>query len=248
MVRRIPATISTPSMRRLVRPRLIRIAVNSVSAPSGRYTGHQKIIVFMTCGIERTNMTDTMWHASLVLAIYRNRHVAQARYFQLATVRSDGRPANRTVVFRGFLGGGHSIMVVADRRSGKAREIAADGRCEACWYFPMTREQFRLGGRVRVLGLDDDDVEAARACREVWRGLSDATRQSFTWPAPGAPRDPETSFGASALGPEVPAPDFLLLVLEPDEVDHLELDGNPQNRWAYRRGDDGGWTAVEINP
>ena len=79
-------------------------------------------------------------------------------------------------------------------------------------------------------------------------GRREATRQSFTWPAPGTPRDPGASFDEPARGPEVPPADFLLLVLDPDEVDRLELDGNPQNRWTYRLGDDGGWTASEINP
>jgi hypothetical protein len=31
-------------------------------------------------------------------------------------------------------------------------------------------------------------------------------------------------------------------------VDHLELDGSPQNRWSYRRDQVGQWTAHEINP
>lgn len=31
-----------------------------------------------------------------------------AKYFQIATVKPNGRPANRTVVFRGFLGKNHT--------------------------------------------------------------------------------------------------------------------------------------------
>ena len=41
---------------------------------------------------------------------------------------------------------------------------------------------------------------------------------------------------------------FGLIVLDPIEVDHLELDGNPQNRWIYRRGDAGQRTGSEVNP
>jgi pyridoxamine 5'-phosphate oxidase len=47
-------------------------------------------------------MTLAPWRSALARALHRNRALVYARYFQLATVRADGRPANRTVVFRGF--------------------------------------------------------------------------------------------------------------------------------------------------
>lgn len=193
-------------------------------------------------------MPETLWRASLVLALYRNRHVAQSRYLQLATIRGDGRPANRTVVFRGFLGDTHSIMVVTDTRSAKVRELDAVPWAEACWFFPMTREQFRLGGVAVVLREEAEDGADRQARRDAWRSLADATRQSFTWPAPGEPRDPLVPFAETVPDPDDPPPSFGLLVLDPVEVDHLELDGSPQNRWAYRRDDAGQWTGGEINP
>ena len=76
-------------------------------------------------------MPETLWRASLVLAVYRNRHVAQARYLQLATIRGDGRPANRTVVFRGFLGETDAITIVTDMRTDKVRELEATPWAEA---------------------------------------------------------------------------------------------------------------------
>lgn len=193
-------------------------------------------------------MPETLWRASLVLALYRNRHVAQSQYLQLATIRADGRPSNRTVVFRGFLGDSHSLMIVTDVRSAKVRDLDAAPWAEACWYFPMTREQFRLGGRAVVVRADAGDEMTEQARREAWRALADATRQSFTWPAPGEPRDPEVPFAETQPDPEVPPATFGLIVLDPIEVDHLELDGTPQNRWAYRRDGDGQWTGREINP
>jgi PPOX class probable FMN-dependent enzyme len=193
-------------------------------------------------------MAETLWRASLVLALYRNRHVAQARYFQLATIRGDGRPANRTVVFRGFLGETEAITIVTDMRTEKVRDLAATPWAEACWYFPMTREQFRLGGRARVVGEDAGDEADRRARLDAWRSLADATRQSFTWPTPGEARDPSSPFVGATPDPEAPPATFGLIVLEPVEVDHLELDGNPQNRWAFRRDEDGRWSGREINP
>lgn len=195
-----------------------------------------------------TDPTEPLWRPSLALALYRNRHVAQSRYLQLATVRHDGRPANRTVVFRGFLGQSDQITAVTDLRSAKAREIQASPWAEACWYFPMTREQFRLSGRVTVVGEASGDDEVQRVRRNIWRELSEATRHSFTWPTPAAPRDPSVPFIETPTDPDSPLKTFGLLVLNPVEVDHLELDGNPQNRWNYRRDDAGRWSAQEIHP
>jgi hypothetical protein len=112
----------------------------------------------------------------------------------------------------------------------------------------MTREQFRLGGRAVVVreGMGDEDLQRVR--RGAWRELSDATRQSFTWPAPGEPRDLGLPFVEEVPDPGAPPPSFGLIVLDPVEVDHLELDGNPQNRWIYRRDEAGRWAGREINP
>jgi PPOX class probable FMN-dependent enzyme len=193
-------------------------------------------------------MPEPFWRASLLLALHRNRHVAQARYLQLATVRADGRPANRTVVFRGFLGETDRLTAVTSVWSAKVRELDAAPWAEACWYFPMTREQFRLGGRAVVVREGTGDEAAQRARIDAWRALADATRQSYTWPTPGEPREPGVPFIESLIDSEVPPPSFGLIVLDPVDVDHLELDGTPQNRWIYRRDDLGQWTGREINP
>jgi PPOX class probable FMN-dependent enzyme len=193
-------------------------------------------------------MPEPLWRASLLLALHRNRHVAQARYLQLATVRADGRPANRTVVFRGFLGESDRLTAVTNTSSAKVRELDAVPWAEACWYFPMTREQFRMGGRAVVVREGTGDEAAQRARIDAWRALADATRQSYSWPTPGEPRDPEVPFVEATPDPEIPPPSFGLIVLDPIEVDHLELDGSPQNRWIYRRDDDGRWTGREVNP
>lgn len=47
-----------------------------------------------------TAAATASWKARLQGALAKNRSLANARYVQLATVRPDGRPANRTVVFR----------------------------------------------------------------------------------------------------------------------------------------------------
>ncbi|KAI5054742.1 hypothetical protein GOP47_0029887 [Adiantum capillus-veneris] len=51
-------------------------------------------------------------------------------YFQLATVRRDGRPANRTVVFRGFVEESNILQFTTDYRSNKIEEILHNPRGE----------------------------------------------------------------------------------------------------------------------
>lgn len=182
------------------------------------------------------------WREPLARALHRNRALAYARYGQLATVGLNGRPANRTVVFRGFRAGGNGLLFVCDRRSQKLPELQRSPWAELCWYFPKTREQFRLGGRVAIAGagvvgtgggaLGEGDRQTA------WQSLSDAARESFYWPTPGAARSDPAVFFNLVPDPEVPPDSFVLLVLEPDQVDHLELRGEPQNRWQYRYSPD----------
>jgi pyridoxamine 5'-phosphate oxidase len=194
-------------------------------------------------------MLQTIWLPSLVLAMHQNRHAPDSRFVQMATVRRDGRPANRTVVFRGFLNDSPRLAFVTDARSEKAAELEHLPWSQLCWYFPVTHEQYRISGPVAVVGHDSDDAELRGARTTSWRELAEAVRVSFTWPEPGAPRDDGgVRFPAVHPDPETPPAHFCLLVLDPHEVDLLEINGNPQNRWIYRRNETGRWQGSEVNP
>ncbi|MBE9113947.1 pyridoxamine 5'-phosphate oxidase family protein, partial [Nodosilinea sp. LEGE 07298] len=121
------------------------------------------------------------WRSPLARALHRNRSKPYSRYFQLATVTAEGRPANRTVVFRGFLPDTNSLTVVTDQRSAKVTDIAAHSWAEACWYFTETREQFRLAGPIQVVGAAADSA-LTEARQKAWDSLSDNARQQFYWP------------------------------------------------------------------
>ena len=57
------------------------------------------------------------WRAAVLSAIKKNdKHMPYAKYFQLATVKPNGKPANHTVVYRGFLGETAKVTVVTDLR------------------------------------------------------------------------------------------------------------------------------------
>jgi len=189
-----------------------------------------------------------LWRPSLSLALHRNRQSPESRFVQLATTRRNGRPAARTVVFRGFLGDSPCLSFATDARSEKVAELNASPWAEACWYFPATREQFRLSGTVRIVGPDSSDLAGRETRERVWREMSEPSRLSYTWPDPGRAREPSQPFPTAPPDPGEPLPHYHLLVLEIDEVEHLELVGNPQHRWRYHRDDYGRWGAVEVNP
>ncbi|NJN59988.1 MAG: pyridoxamine 5'-phosphate oxidase, partial [Leptolyngbyaceae cyanobacterium SL_5_9] len=121
------------------------------------------------------------WRSPLSRALHRNRSLVYARYLQLATVRADGRPANRTLVFRGFLDDSNQLKFVTDSRSEKANQIQHQTWGEICWYFPSTREQFRLAGELTLVGQDFNDETLSKARQTTWHELSDAARLQFAW-------------------------------------------------------------------
>lgn len=188
-------------------------------------------------------MSLAPWREAIAAALHRNRSRPDSRYWQLATVRPDGSPAVRTVVFRGFRSGCDDLLLITDRRSDKLRDLAHQPRSELCAYLPVSREQFRLGGWMEVHTVADDG-ESLRA--DLWSRLSEAARQQFTWPQPGAAAAPSSVFSVPA--PDTPPESFVVLTLVPEQVDHLLLRPTPQQRRLHRRRDDGTWDSTDINP
>jgi pyridoxamine 5'-phosphate oxidase len=193
-------------------------------------------------------MSETLWLPSLVLALHRNRAAPSSRFVQMATIRVDGRPANRTVVFRGFLHDSPRLTFVADLRSTKVDELERSPWSELCWYFAVTHEQFRIGGPTVVVGPNGAEPDLLEARRNVWRELAEPVRASFTWPKPGEPRDGRVPFPSVHPDQETPVSHFCLLILDPQEVDLLELNGNPQHRWTFNLTEAGRWRGNEVNP
>ncbi|AFZ33104.1 hypothetical protein Glo7428_4671 [Gloeocapsa sp. PCC 7428] len=186
------------------------------------------------------------WRSPLARALHKNSQPV-SRYLQLATVRLDNRPANRTVVFRGFLEDTDQLKFIVDARTQKPEQIAYQPWAEACWYFVDTREQFRIGGYLNLVGEDHPNATLQQARYKTWREVSDAARLLFAYPHPGKPRD-DSGFDVPPPDATQPLPHFCLLLLEPIEVDHLKLRGEPQNRYFYTRNSDRTWSTQEINP
>ena len=192
-------------------------------------------------------MSLATWRSSLARALDCNRSLVYARYLQLATVRADQRPANRTIVFRGFLEGTDQLQFVTDARNAKADQIEHCPWGEACWYFPETREQFRLAGALLLVRAEHTDPTLQKARQAAWQALSDSARTQFAWAHPSEPQVDQNGFDVPVPDATIPLPHFCLLLLDPHEVDHLELRGNPQNRWLHQY-DGSDWSVQSINP
>ncbi|MFB2833682.1 Npun_F5749 family FMN-dependent PPOX-type flavoprotein [Floridanema evergladense] len=193
-------------------------------------------------------MSLAPWRSHLTHALQRNRSLIYSHYVQLATVRENNRPANRTVVFRGFLENTNQLKFITDSRSPKVEQIDYQPWGEICWYFANTREQFRISGKLILVKNNDADLELQKARTIAWQELSDASRVQFTWPETGKLRAEATAFQAPQPNPNEPLDNFYLLLLEPDFVDHLELRGEPQNRSLYKIDNEGNWFKEEVNP
>jgi PPOX class probable FMN-dependent enzyme len=195
-----------------------------------------------------------MWRSHLARSLQQHLNQPEAKFLHLATVGHDQRPRNRTVVFRGFLENGDRfstpltdcLKIVTDIRSQKANQITENPWAEASWYFTKTRSQYRISGKLLLVDSDCQDSELQSARLETWQALSDPARIQFSWAHPREPRVhfPKTEPPAA----DAPLSSFCLLLLEPYEVDRLELRGTPQNRWIYWRDEQGNWLEKEVNP
>lgn len=193
-------------------------------------------------------MSLAPWRSFLSRALHHNRSLVYSRYLQLATIQADGRPRNRTVVFRGFEDSSNQLKFITDARSEKIEQIGQNPWAEACWYFPNSREQFRLLGRLTCVGDGDFDETRSQARQRTWESLSDAARLQFAWPSPKKERAEPSAFTPAAPDRTQPLENFCLLLLDPVEVDHLQLRGEPQNRMLYRLQDSTDWLIEDVNP
>jgi pyridoxamine 5'-phosphate oxidase len=190
------------------------------------------------------------WRSPIARALHRNRSLPNARYVQLATIDRHNRPTNRTIVFRGWLEPDSQLKFVTDIRSQKAIDWRSglSNWVEICWYFPKTREQFRVSGQIELVTVNSETDRYGKARQEAWQQMSDAGRIQFNWATPGADTtgDP-TAFNPPQPDPQQPLNNFCLLLLNPIAVDHLELRREPQSRCRYELVADE-WVMYSINP
>ncbi|CAK9031903.1 Pyridoxine/pyridoxamine 5'-phosphate oxidase 2 (AtPPOX1) [Durusdinium trenchii] len=186
---------------------------------------------------------------------------AKRKQLQLAMVDpATLAPTVRTVVFRGFARletestdeQESCIMVlISDERAQKVRHIQEgfpNSRVEICWWLDEAGVQFRIAGQALVACADTADEELQQLRRKVWQRLKPSTRQTFSWPQPGASLRAEVK----ALKADVLATDageidlqvktdadghdeplhFAVALVVPFRVDELHLGGR-QKRFVH---------------
>jgi pyridoxamine 5'-phosphate oxidase len=158
----------------------------------------------------------------------------------LATVDAQGDPRVRSVVCRRVDEQGR-IWITSDARSAKHRQLIDHPRASAVAWLPAARQQFRFSGTVEII----DSSSRGNIRSELWQTLSAATRATFFWPAPGAPRNSLDAFLQSTEASEPPAC-FEIMRLDPFLVERLVLGTHPHQRTRWDRS--AKWAILEINP
>lgn len=80
------------------------------------------------------------------------------------------KPSSLRNRHRGFHEDTNDITFITDRRSHKVEEVAANPAAEVCWYFPNSREQYRMAGMLKIVQESDPD-EVMRQVSNAWLNL-----------------------------------------------------------------------------
>lgn len=191
------------------------------------------------------------WRSALLKSLDLNKELKYSTFFQLATVRPNGKPANRTMVYRGFVGESTKLTFTTDSRSSKMDDVKENPWSEICWYMPESREQYRLSGKLYIIKSDEKDAELKKIWHEAWSGLSTGGRGWFTWPDAAQPRtENDKEFEKDPPGQdEDPLSNYCLCVLDVYECELSKL--REKLRIEYHSKEEGGkrvWTQHDMNP
>jgi PPOX class probable FMN-dependent enzyme len=158
----------------------------------------------------------------------------------LATVDAEGHPQVRSVVCR-RIGSDGSLWVASDARSAKNAQLAADPHAAVVCWIANTREQFRFAGPVEIVSEESPSQDRV----DLWREMTAESRAMYFWPVPGAPREGSNEFLTDNDDP-IPPRSFEILILRPNEVEHLRLSVRPHDRTRWTLNDE--WNLERLNP
>ncbi|KAJ9681126.1 hypothetical protein PVL29_020154 [Vitis rotundifolia] len=122
---------------------------------------------------------------------------------------------------------------------------------EICWYFTDSWEQFRINGRVDVIDGSDPDPMKLQERENAWFASSLKSRLQYLGPNPGLPSLSEQPAQEGSLDLSTgPVAAFCLLILDPDQVDYLNLKNNERLTFTSSKNVDGVkcWNSEKINP
>ncbi|BFG22204.1 pyridoxine/pyridoxamine 5-phosphate oxidase 2 isoform X1 [Prunus yedoensis var. nudiflora] len=191
------------------------------------------------------------WKQLLLNAMESNAHLRHTSYIQLATIACNGRPSNRTVVFRGFQEDSDKIQINTDGRSRKIEELRHCPFAEICWYFTDSWEQFRINGTVDIIDGSNPDPIKLQQREKSWASSSLKSRLQYLGPQPGLPNLSEEPPKEVSVDPSTgPVGAFCVLVLDPQQVDYLNLKSNQRLTFASTGSPNAEkcWTSERVNP
>ncbi|KAJ0962118.1 hypothetical protein J5N97_029946 [Dioscorea zingiberensis] len=189
------------------------------------------------------------WKPLLQAAMDSHAHLKHSSFIQLATLGTSGRPANRTVVFRGFPDASDRIQIHTDSRSCKIEEIKHCPFGEICWYFTESWEQFRINGRIEIIDNSSSDAVKIQQREKAWHSISHKSKLQYLVPPPRLPYTEEPSKDYQLDPSAGPVDAFSVLILDPDQVDYVNLKSNVRWIFTSRMGDGGKiWMHEKVNP
>ncbi|EMS47689.1 hypothetical protein TRIUR3_08693 [Triticum urartu] len=205
----------------------------------------------MAGGGAAASALSSPWRALLQRALDANAHLKHSTFFQLATVGGGGRPANRTVVFRGFQEHCDKIQINTDARSNKIGEIKEWPLGEICWYFTDSWEQFRISGIIDVIDGSSPDPAKLQQREKAWFASSVKSRSQYLGQSPGVPVANDDHIKDVHIDPSAgPVDAYCLLTLDPEKVDYVNLKSN--QRLMFTRTQEGvessDWMAEKVSP
>ncbi|CAK7348690.1 unnamed protein product [Dovyalis caffra] len=151
----------------------------------------------------------------------------------------------------GFEENSDRIQINTDCRTRKIEELKHCPFAEICWYFTDSWEQFRINGRVDVIDGSNPDPEKLQQREKSWFASSLKSRLQYLGPNPRLPFLSEQSPNEFFLDPSSgPVATFCLLVLDPDQVDYLNLKSNQRilSTLSWSANGEMCWNSEIINP
>lgn len=182
------------------------------------------------------------WIPRLIKSLQLCRQSPESRYFQLATCNAEGKPSNRSLVFRTMDEIQGAIFVVSDLRTDKIADLRNNEQGAICWYFAHTREQYRFDVRGTILSLNDDGKTVAT----YWHNMSEPGKKQFLWGVPKSPRVHREPLKANQQSNDPPE-HFCVIKFTVQRADYLCLKGNPQYRHLYEK-QQGEWRTTHVIP
>lgn len=184
-----------------------------------------------------------------------------SRYGQLGTITLEGSPTVRTIHIRGLtvdpLTGRGGLRFSTDARSTKMEEFGVVGESkseggryvELCWFFPITREQYRLRCQVAITYTDSSRIDtlfqhsshsqglqhlrrtdpmSLEAHRNFWKDHSSQARSMFELQQPGTIKKKVVGgdldrYESQEIDENTPSANFCSIVLLPVRCDYLKL-------------------------